>query len=270
MEAALLGLAAMHNPSSVTSSMSAKRGRVSEVENKDLVSSSLVSSSLRFIAPYEYEELTPAARQRAQAEARAVVRGVDKLLEQLLDVRIITTHRDTAGGVELRNLVNLRVSQEYSCMIHHERASATDGNLMFCFMASSELEPVVVLVLLHEDHGRLVHLKRAHFDLLELALREFAVRYGLKGETYSYTPLKARLGCSWHSRHFHLKIRIPTEMYLRIFPVMQVLGGNHGCKRNLLEPYKKMWEPLQYKFELKAQLSWPSIRSVVLQDVSDA
>ena len=103
--------------------------------------------------------------------------------------------------------------------------------------------------------------------MLETVLQPFCVRFGLKGETYSYTPLQARLGCSWHSRHFHLKIRIPTEMYLRIFPAMQVLGGNLACKRIVLEPFKKMWEPMQYKFQLKAQLPWAGIRAVVLADV---
>jgi hypothetical protein len=231
----------------------------------------MVSSALCLMGPFEHEELSPVARQRAQAEARAVVRRVDPLIEKTLDVRIITTYRETSAGPVLHNHVNLRVAHEYSSMIHHERGfiSGISGNeeVMFCFMASCELEPVVVLVVLDGDCGRLVHLTRAHFNLLETVLQQFRVRFGLKGETYSYTPLQARLGCSWHSRHFHLKIRIPTEMYLRIFPAMQVLGGNHACKRIVLEPFKKMWEPMQYKFQLKAQLPWPGIRAVVLADV---
>lgn len=243
-----------------------KRRRCTEGAGDD--HGSMVSSALRLVGPFEHEELSPAARQRAQGEARAAVRRVDKLLEKMLDVRIITTHRETDAGPVLHNHVNLRVAHEYSSMIHHERATVLGhGEVMFCFMASCELEPVVVLVLLEGDSGRMVHLTRAHFDLLETALHQFRLRFGLKGETYSYTPLQARLGCSWHSRHFHIKIRIPTEMYLRIFPAMQVLGANHACKRSVLEPYKRMWEPVQYKFQLKEQQPWESIREVVLTDV---
>jgi hypothetical protein len=148
-------------------------------------------------------------------------------------------------------------------MVHHERAQLYDADLMYCFMASSELEPVVVVVLVDGDHGRLVQLTRSHFDLLETALQQFRVRFGLQGETYSYTPLKGRQTCSWHSRHFHLKIRIPTEMYLRVFPAMQVLGNNHACKRGALESYKQLWEPLRYKFELKTQMPWHDMRELL-------
>jgi hypothetical protein len=138
---------------------------------------------------------------------------------------------------------------------------------MFCFMASSELEPVVVVVLLDGDHGRLVQLTRVHFDFLETALQQFPVRFGLMGETYSYTSFQARETCSWHSSHFHLKIRVPTEMYLRIFPAMQVLGNNLVCKRRAIDSFKQLWEPLQYKFELKTQKPWHVIRELVLADV---
>lgn len=228
----------------------------------------MVSSALRLVGAFENEELSPAARQRAQEEARAAVRRVDKLLEKILDVRIITTRRETSTGIVLHNHVNLRVAHEFSSMVHHERAAVPGhGEVMFCFMTSCELEPVVVLVVLEGDSGRLVKITRPHFDLLETALRQFCLRFKLQGETYSYTPLTARLACSWHSRHFHLKIRIPTEMYLRIFPAMQVLGDNHACKRSMLELYKNMWEPIQYKFQLKAQQPWESIREEVLSDL---
>lgn len=230
----------------------------------------MVSQSLSFIAQYKNQELSAVQRTKAQAEARACVRQTDKLLEKLLDVRIITTQRGTdgEGAKQLYNHVNLRISNEFCSMIHHERAFSTSGEVMFCFMASSELEPVVIVVMLHETEGRVTQLDRGQFDLLQIALEQFRVRFGMHGESYSYTSLQARNNCSWHSRHFHLKIRIPTEMYLRVFPVMQVLGNNHGCKRTFLEPYKRMWEPLQYKFELKAQVSWEHICPLILQDIT--
>jgi hypothetical protein len=248
MEGVILGLAAM--PSALPA---AKRARPAVV----------VSSALELLEPHQTNELCSADRQRATSEARAVVRKVDRVLEKMLDVRIITTHKNGS----LHNHVNLRVASEFSCMVHHERAQLYDADLMYCFMASSELEPVVVVVLVDGDHGRLVQLTRSHFDLLETALQQFRVRFGMQGETYSYTPLKGRQTCSWHSRHFHLKIRIPTEMYLRVFPAMQVLGNNHACKRGALESYKQLWEPLRYKFELKTQMPWHDMRELVLADV---
>jgi hypothetical protein len=223
----------------------------------------MVSSSLTLIKPHDTENLSAVARLRAVAEARIIVRTVDKVLEKMLDVRVISTHRDG----KIHNHVNLRISSEYSTMVHHERAHTAFEDIMFCFMASNELEPVIVVVLLDGDQGRIVKLEMEHFVLLETALNQFRVKFGLKGETYCYTTLQARLACSWHSRHFHLKIRIPTEMYLRVFPAMQVLGSNHACKRNVLDPYKSIWEPLRYKFDLKTQESWSQIRQAVLADV---
>ena len=240
----MLGLAAMPAP---------KRARAG----------GMVSGALKLLEPHDTAELSAADRQRAATEARSVVRVQDKILEKMLDVRIITIQREG----RLENHVNLRVANEYLCMVHHERARVQDADLMFCFMASCELEPVVVLVVLHENLGRLVELSQQQFAVLETALRQFRVRFGLEGELYSYTPLQTRSSCSWHSRHFHLKIRVPTEMYLRIFPAMQVLGSNHVCKSAVVESYKRLWEPLLYKFELKTQSLWTAVRESVLADV---
>jgi hypothetical protein len=250
MEGVLLGLAAM--PGMPVS----KRQRAAE-------NGSMVSSTLELLEPYKTNELSPVDRQRCASEARTVVRQVDRVLEKMLDVRIITTQKEGS----IHNHVNLRVSGEFASMVHHERAQLRDADIMYCFMASCELEPVVVLVLLDGDHGRLVQLTRSHFELLETALQQFRVRFGLQGETYSYTPLQARQTCSWHSRHFHLKIRVPTEMYLSVFPAMQVLGNNHACRRGALESFKQLWEPLRYKFELKTQVPWGNIAELVLADV---
>jgi len=140
---------------------------------------SMVSSTLEVLEPYQTNELSTSDRQCATSEARAVVQKLDKVLEKMLDVRIITTKREGC----FHNHVNLRVASEFSCMVHHERALMHNASdIMFCFMASSELEPVVVVVLLDGDHGRLVHLTRGHFDFLGTALQQFRVRFGLVGE----------------------------------------------------------------------------------------
>lgn len=269
----MLGLAAM--PASMPARKRMRSGNILSRSEEAMLcgaaasaahSGRIVSSSLKLMAPYKTAELTAAEKQRAASDARCVVRGIDKVLEKMLDVRVISTQRD--GLIE--NHVNLRVANEYSCMVHHERALVGDADMMFCFMASSELEPVVVVVALHGDHGRLVQLSQEQFAVLEIALQQFRLKFGLEGELYSYTPLETRLSCSWHSRHFHLKIRVPTEMYLRIFPPMQVLGSNHVCKRAIVDTYKKLWEPLLYKFELKTQLTWTAVRDSVQVDLKEA
>ena len=224
-----MGLAAM------PTARAAKRPRA--VDND-----SVVSSTLEFVGLFKTNQLSSADRQRAACEARAIVRQKDKLLEKILDVRIITTQKE---GI-MQNHVNLRVSNEYSTMVHHERALIDSSDIMFCFMASYELEPVVVVVVLDAELGRLVRLTQKHFDLREVALQQFRKKFGLQAETYSYTPFETREQCSSHSRHFHLKIRVPTEMYLRVFPAMQVLGNNHACKRDALDSFKTAWEPLRY------------------------
>ena len=128
MQGVLLGLAAM------PTAPAAKRARAAE-------NNSIVSSTLEIVDLFKTTQLSSADRQRAASEARAIVRNKDKLLEKILDVRIITTQKE---GI-MHNHVNLRISNEYVTMVHHERAHIDSHDIMFCFMASYELEPVVVV-----------------------------------------------------------------------------------------------------------------------------
>ena len=134
---------------------------------------------------------------------------------------------------------------------------------MFCFMASDQLEPIIVAVVVHPELGRLQYITDTQLQQLEVAIGQFKRHFKLEGETYAYTGAKERLAGSWHSRHFHLKIRIPTEMYLQIFPAMQVLAR----KRHLLEPFKRKWEPLAYKFESQSTAPWPEVRRLMHVDI---
>ena len=225
----------------------------------------LVSAALQLLPPFRHVELAHAGRKAAQQQAVAVVRAVDPLLPQLLDVRIVTTRRTSATEPACTNHVSLRVSPQFSTMLHHERA--LNDELMFCFMASEQLEPLVIVVAVHARLGKLETLTMQQLQALEAAIQQFKCRFRLDGESYAYTCLKERLGASCHSRHFHLKLRIPTEMYLRIFPAMQVLGGNLACKRSALNPFKERWEPLAYKFSAQSMFPWDLTRLLVLSDI---
>ena len=179
----------------------------------------LVSDALQLLPAFRHAELAPAGRRAAAAQAAAVVRAADPLLAQLLDVRVVTTRR----GADLTNHVNLRVAAPFATMLHHERARAggsagaggrASDELLFCFLASEQLEPIVVLVAVHPELGRLEQLAPAHVPALETAIQQFKNRFGLKDETYAYTCLSdRRAASSGHSRHFHLKIRIKCRGY---------------------------------------------------------
>lgn len=226
-----------------------------------------VAQNLELLPHLKHAELCAGGRARAQAEASAIVRAADPMLAQVLDVRIITTRRLEDGAETLTNHVNLRFHASFATMVHHERACAGEEELMFCFMASEQLEPLVVVVAVHARLGKLESLTLPQLHLLEAAIQQFKCRFRLEGESYAYTCLKERLGASCHSRHFHLKIRIPTEMYLRIFPAMQVLGGNLACKRHVLNPFKERWEPLAYKFSAQSMFPWDLARLLMLSDI---
>jgi hypothetical protein len=229
----------------------------------------LVSDALQLLPAFRHSELSPAGRRAAAAQAVALVRAADPLLAHILDVRVITTRRESTEH-EITNHVNMRVAAPYATMLHHERAGSGASELLFCFMASEQLEPLVVLVVLDSETGRLERLQPAHVPLLETALAQFKNRFGLKDESYAYTCLSDRLAAaSSHSRHFHLKIRIPTEMYLRVFPAAQVLGGNYACKRSALEPFKQRWEPLAYRFQTQQLFPWTIVRLLILGDIDD-
>ncbi len=178
-------------------------------------------------------------------------------------MRVITTHR----LAQPRNHVNLRVSQHFCTMVHHERAGPSPAEaVMFCFMVSDQLEPIIVAVAVHPEIGRLQDITHTQLQQLEVAIAQLKRRFKFEGETYAYTGVKERLTGSWHSRHFHLKICIPTEMYLQTFPAMQVLARN----RNLLEACKRRWDPLAYKFECQPTAPWPEVRRLMLLDIEGA
>jgi diadenosine tetraphosphate (Ap4A) HIT family hydrolase len=232
----------------------------------------LVSDALQLLPAFRHTELTAAGRRAAQAQAVSIVQAQDALLAHILDVRIVSIHRSNGGGDALTNHVNLRIAAPYATMLHHERAreSSSADELLFCFMASEQLQPIVVLVVVHAKHGRLELLKPEHMPMLETAIQQFKTRFGLQNESYAYTCLTdRRAASSVHSKHFHLKIRIPTEMYLRVFPAVQTIGSNHACLRKVLEPLKQLWEPLAYGFQTQELMPWTIARLLMLADVDD-
>lgn len=241
--------------------------KMKRLRNQDPVSETLVNDALQLTSEFRHSELLPAGRRAAAEQAAMIVRDADPLLAQLLDFRVVTVRR----GSTHTNHINIRVASQYTTMIHHERARVgNDDEIMFCFLASEQLEPIVIVVVIHKDFGRIERLEEQHVPLLQVAIDQFKHRFGLKDETYAYTCLEDRRASnSCHSRHFHLKIRIPTEMYLRVYPAAQVLGANHACQKSILEPFKQRWEPLNYRFTTQLLVPWSIVRLLILSDAKD-
>lgn len=252
-------------PHSLSSLISTVSKSCSEIaKERDRAEVQYVSPQLKILPPFDTTNLNLAARRMAQRQACAFIRDEDALLEKLVEVRIITTHR-TVPETALRNYVNIRFSHEYCTMVHHERAGSTPADsVIFCFMASNQIEPILVVVAVHSELGRLKNLTDTQLEHLEIAIRQLKIRYKLEGETYAYTSVQDRLAGSWHSRHFHLKIRIPTEMYMEVFPTMHVLAR----KRHLLEPFKRKWEPLFHKFEGQQTETWHEVKRRIQADIT--
>ena len=158
-------------PSSLASLISAVSNSVSAPAQQRLRAEvQYVSPQLQLLPPFDAAPLDPAARRAAHEQACAVLRAEDALLEKLQEVRIITTHR-AAPKTALRNHVNIRFSPEYCTMVHHERAGVTPADsVMFCFMASNQLEPILVAVVVPHDLGRLHNITDVQLQQLEVAV----------------------------------------------------------------------------------------------------
>ena len=136
---------------------------------------------------------------------------------------------------------------------------------MFCFMASAKQEPVVTLVVLDETKGKLVDLNLELVEQMQTAMEQFKIRFQFSGELFAYTSRKERIAVvpSNHSRHFHLRIRIPTELYLKCFPPMQIMG----CNKKLLQTLIEKWEPLHYNFRRQVFNQWHEERKKIYEDI---
>ena len=72
-----------------------------------------------------------------------------------MQVRAITKRLQTDCVMVLENHINMQFSQDYCTMVHHECVGSTArGPVMFCFMASNQMEQiVVVVVVVHPELG---------------------------------------------------------------------------------------------------------------------
>ena len=196
------------------------------------------------------------ARAVAAEQAIYSLRQKNPYLPHLMDVRIVSTFDEK--GVFQKNHVNIRSKPAFVSMIHHEKSQ----DVMFCFMASDQLETMVIIVPVHAESGKLLDLTLEQLQQLDVAIRQFKSLHKIDKETYAYTPSDQRSRCQQHSRHFHLKMRIPTAMYMQCFPLVRVLG----LTRSALQLMQQSVEPLAYKFLKQETKPWDEVREIILKD----
>jgi hypothetical protein len=230
-----------------------------------------MTARLDFTAEYLHSNLSTQQKDHAIREAKEIFCDLNALMSHLVDIRIISLRSDTIRNV-VTNVVSVRVRPDFATMLYYEEFQdllATDAmqlkepNLLFAFMISTQLEPIVTIVAVHTNCGKLINLHASHFSRLQTAIQNFKQKFGLQDELYAYTPYVERQTKSWHSKHWHLKMRIPTDMLLRYFPSSSILIKN----RTTLDNIKKCLEPINYNFELQPMTHWKEIENDVFNDL---
>lgn len=150
-------------------------------------------------------------------QARRAVRARDPLLAHVLEFKLV---RDGQS-----NYVNARVRKD----LVHAVYTAREEDVLFVFVPSEKLEPVVVVVGLHAAVGKLSRLTREQVRGLERAVEGFERQFGVCATQFYYTPARERRGGGLlqqrpHSAHFHVKVGVSAEVHARLLPVTQAFG----------------------------------------------
>lgn len=194
----------------------------------------------------------------AVQEAREIFEDINQTMVQLVDIKIITLRNDV-----LKNIVSIRIRPEFSTMIFSKQVHTEHSSILFAFMLSTQLEPVVTVVAVTPTAGRVQNLRVNQFSLLLDALQAFKDKFKLQNEKYAYTESRERLTKSWHSKHWHLRIRISTDMLIHMQPASQVLIPTRVAINDLI----KCLEPIEFNFCHQEMFDWKHIQSKLEKDL---
>lgn len=202
-----------------------------------------MTADLQLDATVASGRLSEAQRQQIVRDAREQLRALDPMLAVTMETKIVCNPR--------RNMLNLRVRSDYATLLWHHRSRSGDGTL-YLFLLSDKLEPFIIITVVHPERGKLQRLTLAQVRELQEALDGFKAKYRISGESYHYTSLGERqstdahaaaggvaLASKSHSGHFHLKMRIATQMYKECFPVLQILD---------FDRLRRQAEPVAYAY----------------------
>ena len=182
----------------------------------------VVDESLRLNVAYEHT-ITPLSdfdARMAQQQARSVVRARDPMLAHMLEFKIA---RDGCS-----NYINARMRKE----LVHAVFTAREADLLFVFIPSEKLEPVVTVIALAAATGKVQSLTTEQVAGLRRAVVSFEQHFGVAAVDYYYTPPRARLCrdapmCQRpHSTHFHVKIGVSGDVFRRLLPITQAFQSD--------------------------------------------
>ena len=206
--------------------------------------------------PLAHHVMKPIQQQAIESLSRH-----DPLLRHMMEIKVVCNPR--------RNFINVTVKREYVTLCHKE----VFDDVRYCFFVSDKLEPFVIITAVHPLHGRLMRLTRQQAEHLAHAIDLFKRRFGIGNETYHYTPLQERretddfvhgggatVHTKSHSSHFHLKVRIATEMYIARLPV---------CTLFDLAALKRDVEPVRYNYSRECK-PWSETYPLILQDTVES
>ena len=166
---------------------------------------------------YTHDPLRESVCRKIFDAARQCMMYRDKCLGHMTEFKIVRENKV--------NYLNVRLRREYTNVIF----TYPKGGLLFVFMPSDKFEPVVVVIALHCDMGRLNNLTREDVQSLNEAIVTFKQKFDICGDEFLYTDRTKRRGCGYahqrpHSTHFHLKILLPVNRYVEVTPTMSQFG----------------------------------------------
>jgi hypothetical protein len=210
---------------------------------------------------FQHGPLNELQQQEIQKEVLDYLYTVQPLLKHIMEVKVVSNPR--------RNFVNLRIKSDYLPMIYYE---LTSSGAYFCFFLSDKLEPFVIITCVDPEHGRLFQLTQPLLSDLEVAIINFKNKFGIQNETYHYTPKTERVDShqesqsgkiAWrnksHSTHWHLKMRIATQMYRDKLQILKLFD---------LDKVKNVVEPVFYNFN-RTTMPWKEVFQMMEKELEN-
>lgn len=193
-------------------------------------------------------------KARCAQECKELIYTLDKFSSHIIVTRIVQD-----GG---KNYINCSIHIDYHTMIYQEKIN----NCHYCFMLSTRVECVVVVVVVCLELGKLEHITLEQVRDLNKAVSSFKDKYKLEDEMYNYTKLNTRRIDTYnnknnpsnkaHSAHFHLKIFLSKP-----------LTNCHLITMDLLNMTQlRTLEPIDYSFR-SSRMTWANAINSIMQDI---
>ena len=199
--------------------------------------------------------LSPDLHRQVLRDTQSMLRQKYGIMQHVTEPSIVRQNK--------HNYINIRIKREYVNTVFIWTDSS--NSMSFCFIASDKLEPVIIVVVIDHDIGRLTVFPTHKTPSLATAIDNFCSWTGyLDPHTLEYTytdntkrSVDRHLNRRCHSAHFHLKIHVKLSLYRVLFPAYNftniAMGLDNGC--NSVENIDQM----QYVQQMP-KLKWMEVR----------